>query len=41
MTKETKIYNRGKTASSENGAGKSGQLSKESNWITFSHQAQK
>ena len=36
MTKEARIYNVGKTASSINGVGKTGQLHvKESNWTTF------
>ena len=41
MTKEARIYNGEKTASSINGAGKTGQLhAKESNWTTLSHHAQ-
>jgi len=36
MTKEARIYNGEKIASSINGFGKTGQLhTKESNWITF------
>ena len=42
MTKETRISNREKTASSINGAGTIGQQhAKESNWTTFSHHIQK
>ena len=42
MTKEARINNGEKTASSINGVGKAGQLTeKASNWITFSHYAQK
>ena len=38
MTKEARIYNGEKTASSLNGVGKTGQLhAKESNWTIFSH----
>ena len=41
-TKETRISNREKTASSINGVGKTGQLhAKESNWTSFSHHIQK
>ena len=42
MTKEARIYNAEKTASSINCVGKTGQLhAKESNWTTFSHNIQK
>ena len=42
MTKETRIYNREKTASSINGVGKTEQLHvKESNWTNFLHHIQK
>ena len=42
MTKEARIYSRGKTASSINGVGKTGQLhAEETNWTTLSHHAQK
>ena len=42
MTKEARIYNGEKKASSINGAGKTGQLqAKESNHTTFSHHIQK
>ena len=38
LTIEARIYNGAKTASSINGAGKTGQLhAKEQNWITFSN----
>ena len=41
-TKEARIHNGGKTVSSINGVGKTGQLNgKESNRTTLSHQAQK
>ena len=42
MTKEARIYNEEKTASSINGFAKTGQLhAKELNWTTFSHHIQK
>ena len=42
MTKEVRIYNGEKTASTINGTQKTGQLhAKESNWTTFSHHIQK
>ena len=42
MTKEARLYNGEKTASSINDVGKTGQLhTKESNWTTFSHHIQK
>ena len=41
-TKEARIHNGGKTVSSINGVGKTGQLNgKDSNGTTLSHQAQK
>ena len=42
LTKEARIYNGAKTASSINGVGKTGQLhTKESDWTTLSHHVQK
>ena len=42
MTKEARIYNGEKTASSINGVGKTEQLHvKKSNWTILSHHAQK
>ena len=42
MTKQARVYNGKKTASSINGFGKTGQLhAKESNWTIFSHHIQK
>ena len=42
MTKEARIHNGEKAASSINSVGKTGQLhAKESNWTTFSYRIQK